>query len=91
MIRDARNLPNKDKVIKFIKDRSCSRSGQTLTKVYCCDGEFPIDCKLRKLKNPNPSSPQLVGGVIPARNRKVRQIFLNELCENGHSVIFTVI
>ena len=90
LIRVARNLRNKDRVIKFIEERSCSRLGRTLTKVYCCDGKFPIDCKLRKLKNPNPTSPQLVGGVIPVENRKVSHKFLNELCEN-HSVIFPVI
>merc|ERR1711976_256912 len=71
LIRDARNLRNKDRVIRFISDRSCSRSGQTFAKVYCCDGEFPTNCKLRKLKNPDSSSPQLVGGGgVQTGNRK---------------------
>ena len=75
--RKPNNNPTKQKVIKFIRQRGCGKTSGTVDKVYCCDGSkgtFPIECKLRKLKNPKrkPQPKPPAGGVLPAGLRKVR-------------------
>ena len=83
--RKPNNNPTKRKVIKFVRDRACGKTSGTLDKVYCCDGSrgtFPIECKLRKLKNPKPK-PQPkppAGGVLPAGLRKVRFKATPDVC-----------
>ena len=77
------NHPNRKKVVRFIQDRSCGANVGTLDKVYCCEGRkgtFPIECKLRDIKN---GQKKKVGnrpipivreqGTIQPGNRKVRQ------------------
>ena len=84
MIKSVSRLPQnhttKQKVIKFILDRSCAKD-RVKNKVYCCDGRkgtFPTDCKLKQIKNPRPkkrpnSRPTSnTGGNVPAGNREVR-------------------
>ena len=76
------NHPTRQKVVKFILDRSCGVKVGTLDKVYCCDGSkgtFPIDCKLAGIRNANvkkagtkPSPSSNAGGNVPVGDRKVR-------------------